>query len=583
MNNPSSDSDTQHLQAELHRLQVLLIEKDIAINEGIKIIHNNQKTIAEKDACIQEKDSNIKRLQQESLRQKEEIASSHDEIESLSQEIHRLKEQLRLLLSKRYKSQSEQLKYLQGQLFDEAELEQAISETQQKLDELEKQAKRTAPKNEDSERKEKVQPKRTPLPEHYRRVDIEIDVSDEDKQAMGDDWECIGFDIAEQLAVSQREYYVKQIKRKKYVRKNTDQPSPFNADIKVAPTAKVLLPKAIADATLLADLLTSKFVDGMSFYRTHKRLVRDGVDIGYSTLCNFPIQIYEQLEAFRPLFYDEAAKSSVWHLDETTLQVLDEPGRKNQQKSYIWALRSGPPDKPLVLFHYDERRNYTALENWLRPCLEHFNGVIVTDEHKPYNTLRENYPNIQGHGGCWYHCRRKFVDASKGRKSTSDAHRIVNKIAMLTKREQSIAHLSGEEKCRARHEQVKPYLEDIKNTLDAISDKYPHKGLMRTAIGYALNHWHKLTAFLNHANMPMDNNAVENAIRPFTIGRKNFLFAGSPKGAHASAFMYSLIESAKANGLEPLRYLTALFEQYPLAKTKEERRALLPTYFQFSK
>jgi transposase len=106
-------------------------------------------------------------------------------------------------------------------------------------------------------------------------------------------------------------------------------------------------------------------------------------------------------------------------------------------------------------------------------------------------------------------------------------------------------------------------------------------GCLRTAIGYALNNWHKFTAFLDHADMPLDNNAMEQAIRPFTIGRKNWLFAGSPRGAHASAFIYSIIETAKANGLEPKAYLKALFEQYPLAKDDDQRRQLLPWNFKF--
>jgi transposase len=431
-------------------------------------------------------------------------------------------------------------------------------------------------------------PKRKPLPDHLARVDIQVDVSAEDKQMMGDDWVHIGFETSEQLAVNQRQYFVKRICRAKYIRKssgneaqarNADTDSRIGSDIKVAPPAPVILPKSIADASLLADVLCSKFIDAMSFYRTHARLERDGIDIGYSTLCDWPIQLHQRLSRFETLFYEAIGRQSLWHLDETTLQVLDEVGRANQLTSYLWSIRAGPPEQPIVLFHYHERRNYAALEEWLRPSLATFNGVIVTDEHAPYNMLVKTHPNIVAHGGCLAHCRRKFVDAAKGRRDNGDTQKIIRMIAGVYSQENKLAHLSGQDRAEARQSTVKPLMDKLKFLLDQLEPKYTHKNAMGTAIGYALNNWLKFTAFLDHGELPIDNNAMERAIRPFTLGRKNWIFAGSPRGARASAFIYSLIESAKANGLEPLRYLTNLFEAYPLAKSDDQRRQLLPWNF----
>jgi len=411
-------------------------------------------------------------------------------------------------------------------------------------------------------------------------VHIDIDVSDDEKQCMGDEWEQIGWEESEQLACQEREYYVKRYRRAKYVRRSADKDK--TGGIRVAPVQPVILPRAMVDASVLAKIITGKFVDALSFNRERKVLEREGVEISYSTLCSYPIQLHEKLEAFKELFYEYAARQSLWHLDETTLQVLQEHNREARQKSYLWALRAGPPDAPVVLFHYDPRRNYEALHSWLSPALESFNGVIITDEHKPYERLRRETPGIKARGGCWAHARRKFVDAVKGRRHDSDAHRMVKSIKTLFKLEKQIAALQGEEKLAQRRKLIGPWLESFKANVDELAPVYLKTGLMQKALFYVQNNWTSLTQFMQHAELPLTNNALEASIRPFAVGRRNWLYSGSPRGAHASAFMYSLVETAKANGLEPKAYLQALFERYPLAKTEEQRRALLPMFFEFS-
>ena len=511
--------------------------------------------------------------------QKAVIARHTQALQAKQETIAYLQEQLALLRSKRYQAQSEQLKALQGQLFDEAELEQAIREAEEALAQAQ-QAAGKGPSSSPAEKK--FVPRRKPLPDHLKRVDVLIDVSAEDKQLMGDDWTLVGYETSEQLAVRQREYYVKCLKRAKYVRKEADpgDESPVGSEpgIKVAPRAPVMLPKAIADSSLLADVITSKFIDAVSFYRTERILKREGIEIGYSTLCEWPIQLAERLQPLVPLLMQHLASSPLWHLDETTLQVLREPERNDRNKSYLWGIRGGSPKQPAILFHYHERRNYDALKAWLDPALEGFAGVIVSDEHKPYNRLAEEYPQITGHGGCWAHCRRKFSDAAKGRRSGSEAHKVLQQIAVLYRLDNALRDLEGEAKRHARQDLVVPQLNKIQATLKTLDRQFPSRGLMHTAIYYALNNWHKLTAFLDHPVMPLDNNPMEQAIRPFTLGRRNWLFSGSPRGARSSALLYSLVETAKANGWEPKAYLNALFERYPHAQSDEERRALLPMF-----
>ncbi len=520
------------------------------------------------------KEEHIALQDQQLLDLKKELESKEQSLQARDATIEQLLEQLALLRSKRFQSQSEQLKHIQGQLFDEAELEAEIREVEAALAQI--QTAKPDQGNESATVK-KDKPRRKPLPAKLRRVEVEIDVSPEEKQMMGDDWVLIGYEESEQLAVQQRQFYVKRYKRAKYVRKE-DAASDEHAScgIKVAPAPAVILPRALADASLLADVLTNKYVDAVSFYRTDKALQRDGIDIGYSTLCQWPLQLVEQLKPLQALMMEGLQTSSLWHLDETTLQVLQEPGREAQQKSYLWAIRAGPPAKPIVLFHYHPRRNYAALKSWLTPALSGFEGVIVSDEHKPYNRLTAEHPSIRGHGGCWAHCRRKFTDAAKGRKDNSEPHKVLGLIAILYRLEIGISHLQSDARTAARAELVAPQLEKIKLYLDKLAPKYPRTNLMQKAIYYALNNWGKLTAFLDHPVMPLDNNPIERAIRPFTLGRRNWLFSGSPRGASASAFIYSLVETAKANGWEPRAYLQTLFEKYPEAKNDEERRALLP-------
>jgi transposase len=172
--------------------------------------------------------------------------------------------------------------------------------------------------------------------------------------------------------------------------------------------------------------------------------------------------------------------------------------------------------------------------------------------------------------------RRKFVEAAAGRKNTAAAHQMVALIGQLYAVERTLRDNSPAARKAAREARSKPILDKIKAWLDAKAPKVLPKGLLGQAIAYTLGLWPQLTTFLDDGHIPIDNNLAENAIRPFVIGRKGWMFAGSPRGAHASATLYSLIETAKANGLEPRAYLTFLFERLPEARTPEELDVLLP-------
>ena len=200
---------------------------------------------------------------------------------------------------------------------------------------------------------------------------------------------------------------------------------------------------------------------------------------------------------------------------------------------------------------------------------------LLTDGYGGYHALSQ-HPGILGHAACWAHVRRKFVEATHGRKNTAAAHQMLALIAKLYLIERSAREKTPAQRQAIRQEQAAPVLDKIKEWLDQKADNVLPKSPLGKAISYTLELWPKLTTYLEDGHIEIDNNKAENAIRPFAVGRKNFLFSGSPRGAHASATLYTLVETAKANNLEPWAYLNYLFEKLPGAKSQHAILALLP-------
>jgi hypothetical protein len=281
------------------------------------------------------------------------------------------------------------------------------------------------------------------------------------------------------------------------------------------------------------------------------------------------------MAAMQSLFYE----GRVLHIDETRLQVLAEPGRTAAQQSFMWVYCGGPSGRPVIIFQYADSRSAKVPKAFLRgppgsdPPLRWL--YLVSDGYAAYRSVALEL-GLAGHAACWAHVRRKFVEAAAGRSANAAAHQMVALIGKLYAVERRVKDATPEERQAERAVHSRPLLDAIKTWLDEKLTKALPKGLLGTAITYTLGLWPQLTTFLADGHLPLDNNPAENAIRPFVVGRKNWLFSGSPRGAHASATLYSLIESAKANGLEPRAYLGFLFERLPLANTPEAIAALLP-------
>jgi hypothetical protein len=260
-------------------------------------------------------------------------------------------------------------------------------------------------------------------------------------------------------------------------------------------------------------------------------------------------------------------------IDETSVQVMNEKNRKNTTKSYMWVFRGGTADNPVILFRY----NPTRRGDFVNDLFSSYEGVIQTDGYQGYNALGEKEKIV--HAGCWAHVRRKFVDAKGNSKGdNSFAHSIISMIKKLYDVETEIREkkYNGEEILKLRNKESRPVVKKIGDMLEKNRHSIAPKSLTGKAISYAVDLWPRLSVYLDNPIIPIDNNLVENAIRPFTVGRKNWLFSGSPRGAEASAGIYSIIETAKANSLEPYWYMRYLFEKLPACKSDDEIRLIMP-------
>ena len=503
-----------------------------------------------------------------------EIQEKHNQIEVKSQEkIHYLEEQLRLLRNELFGRSSEKHPGPhpdQTLLFDDKDSDQ-LEQVSPRDDRIQIGA---------HSRKKRG---RKPLPEDLPRIDIIHDLDDDQKLcACGAELTRFGQEVSEKLDYIPARLRVERHIRYKYACKSCEGVEDQGSTVKIAPLPVQLIPKSHATAGLLAHIGVSKFADGLPLYRQQKMFDRLGIELGRATMSKWMVQAAGQCSGLIELLREQIRSGPLIAIDESPLQVLKEAGRKNTSKSYMWVYRGGPPDRPVLLYDYQKtRRGKTALA-----FLHDYKGYIQTDDFSGYDHLDQK-PGVV-HLGCWAHARRKFVKVATVRKKhrskrvnpKSLADQALDYIGKLYKIEKDARRqeLDAEQIYRLRQQEAKPLLDQFKDWLEANQPLTPPKGLLGQAVSYTLANWEKLIVYLQDGRLRPDNNLVENAIRPFVVGRKNWLFAGSPDGARASATFFSLIETAKANGLEPYAYLRHIFEKLPLAKSDQDLQDLLPQH-----
>jgi transposase len=416
---------------------------------------------------------------------------------------------------------------------------------------------------------------RKKLPDNLPRVEVVHDIPDEEKTCgCGCELSRIGEEVTEKLDIIPAQIRVIRHIRLKYACKNCEGVEDDGDAVKIASPPAQIIPKGIATAGLLAHILTGKFCDALPFYRQEKQFIRLGINIPRQSMCNWAMKAAEYCETIIKLLLEDIRGGPLINVDETPVQVLAEPGRKATQKSYMWVFRGGTPAKAVVIYQYHPTRSGDVAKLFLTD----YRGIVQTDGYKGYDFLDTWHDII--HVACWAHARRKFIEVKNagGAKKTGSADKALAMIARLYALERHARQnkFSPDKIYSMRQEQAKPVLAKIKSWLDKRKNQVPPKSLLGRAINYCLNQWQRLENYIKDGHAGIDNNLAENTIRPFVVGRKNWLFSGTPMGARASALLYSLIETAKANNLEPYSYLRYLFEKLPTTPT-EDMGNLLPT------
>ena len=389
----------------------------------------------------------------------------------------------------------------------------------------------------------------------------------------------IGVQTSEQLDIVPQQVRVIRHERVKYACPCCD------GGMRLAAKPAQVIPKGLLTESALAWVATSKYLDGLPLYRQAALLGRfGGTELSRSTLAASIVRIGEAAQPVVNLLRDDLLDSPLVFGDETEMQVLKEPGRSAQAKSYIWAQMTDGSGKegtgpPLRLFAYaPSRSTQTAMTLYAGIAR---GAVLMTDGYEPYDAVAEKHQLV--HLACWAHCRRYFIDALQAlpkdkRGPEQLPTRFIALIGQLYKVEAQARRdeVTVQELGRRRQEHSVPVLNDIEALLLANLHAVLPKSLLGQALHYLAAQWSKLKRYVEDGRYSIDNNAQENAIRPFCVGRRNWLFADTVAGAHASANLYSLLQTCAVNGIDGYRYLRSLLVALPKAKTADDYAALLP-------
>jgi transposase len=380
----------------------------------------------------------------------------------------------------------------------------------------------------------------------------------------------IGVEISEQLDIIPQQVRVIQHQRVKYACPCCDE------SIKVTPAPARIIPKGLLTEAALAWVVTSKYMDALPLYRQAALLGRFGDDLSRNTLAASIVRVGEAVQPIINLLRDHLLDADLIHGDETTIQVLKEPSKKAQTKSYLWALATGS-GPPIRLFGYAPGRGAShanILYAGIKPGV-----TLMSDGYEVYGGIAE--ANGLTHLGCWAHCRRYFVEAEAvvpkaARNPEQLATQFITLIGELYAVESRARDFTPDKRHTLRQEHSRPILARIEGMLLANLHGVVPGSLLGKALHYLSAQWPKLKRYVENGAWPIDNNLCENAIRPFVIGRRNWLFADTVAGANASANLYSLIETCKANRINPYDYLQSLFQKLPQVITADDFAALLP-------
>ena len=509
--------------------------------------------------------SRIALLESENERLRVRDAERSAELEARERRIRLLEEALRVLKADRYGASREKLSVAPGQggLFNEAEATIELTEAVGAEIEL------TATPLREDKKRSAMKPGRKAIASHLPRIPIVYELPESERHcACGSTLIEIGTEVSEQLDYLPAKVQVLQHVRKKYACPGCEQ------CLKTAALPAQILPKTNASPGMAAHVVTSKFVDALPFYRQEVIFERHGVSLPRSTQAAWIIALAERVQPLINLMDERLRESGYIRMDETPVQVLKSE-KAATSEHYMWIRVAGPARQRIILFDYDASRGAEVAAR----LLEGASGYLQSDAYGAYDPVAKQYGLT--HCGCMAHARRRFFEAIKAlpkaeQKAATAAHEAVRRIDVLYDIEREAKGLSDAERTALRQQKAVPQLKALHEWASALVEQTLPSGKLGEALNYLLKQWPKLIRYVEDARLAIDTNLAENAIRPFALGRRNWLFADTVKGAKASASLYSLVQTARANELEPYAYLRRLFAELPAAQSVADFEALLP-------
>jgi transposase len=535
---------------------------------------------------ISEEQNRLLRAENERLKQLEQ---AHEQLKSEHQQtVERkvlLEEEVRWLKAQYYGRSTQSTDAAeenpdQRLLFNEAEVLAAI----EAADEAHRQ--RTT-KIDAHERKRSADAGRKAIPEHFPRIEVEHDLAPEQKMctkcAVPHPLTRIGQEIRECYRFEPPKISVEQHIRPTYVCEELHE-APITA-----PAPPVILPKSMASPSLLAHVIKSKFDLGLPIYRVSQDLSRYRLNLGPGTLGTWVNTVGgEKVVPLINLLGEELLAAAFMHIDETPLQVL-RSDKAVGSDHYIVVRAGGPPGRRIILYDYIASRTTAALKQLFVGPDGPYQGKFISDGLERYDDIATELRLL--HFGCLQHCRTMFFKARKVSQLPSSrtlanaamvdyirpVYQVEERIKALREEYAARGEVLPLEAVRAlRQEKSKLILEKFKAWVDDLLPGTPPNSALGKALGYTSRQWPKLVRHLDHAEMPVDNNYIERQIKSYATGRRAWLFAYDAAGAQASANLYSLVMTCRANEIEPYAYLNYLFEHLPAASTVEQIEALLP-------
>ena len=489
----------------------------------------------------------------------EDFQSLKKKNEELTQQVEYLLEQFRLAQKHRFGTSSEQNKvvvseetvYQLGFVFNESEAyadavirKEAVGETTVK-----------------EHKRKKYVTNLENLPENIEVEVIDKDLSGAERKCeqCGAEMEEIGVDIDRKVKLVPAKCIIVETRYHSYKCPECDKTNAKSRIVRPE-EEKSVIPGGNATAEAIAYIATEKFVMHSPLYRLEQQLNAAGIPLSRQTMSNWLLKSTElYFEPMWNLMHKMLLGEDILHADETTLQVLREAGRKAQSKSYMWLYRTGKEAKQqLVLYEYQETREAKHPKAFLNG----FKGYLHTDGYTVYHNLSPDIRTV----GCLAHARRYFVEAvdairNEEKRSSSPAMIGIAYFDKLFEIERKIASLPPEERKEQRQKLSVPIMNELHDWAAKLNP--PPKSLLGKATQYILTQWSWLTAWLEDGRLEISNNRAERSIKPFVIGRKNFLFANTPSGARSSAILFSIIETSKENGLDPYSYLNWVLKSAP--------------------